>query len=69
MAEREIYIVITKGEDGYLLGEAPQLRSCYNKGKTLDELMNNMRKTIEYCLQDDDLENNARFIGVYKVEV
>ena len=51
------------------MGEAPQLRDCHGEGKTLDELMKNMRKSIESCLEDDDLENNAQFIGVYKVEV
>ena len=69
MDRREFYIVITKGEDGYLIGEAPQLRDCIDQGKTLDELMKNMRRKIEHCLEEDDLENNARFIGVYKVEV
>ena len=63
MAEREFYVAITKGEDGYLIGEAPQLRGCYNRGKTLDELMENMHKSIEYCLEDDDLNllNSSEF--------
>ena len=69
MASREFYIVITRGQDGYLSGEAPQLRNCYNQGETLDELMKNMRETIESCLKDDDLDNNAQFIGVYRIEV
>ena len=69
MAEREFYVVITKGEDGYLIGEAPQLRGCYNRGKTRDELMENMHKSIEYCLEDDDLEDHSQFLGVQKIEV
>ena len=69
MAEREFYVAITKGEDGYLIGEAPQLRGCYNRGKTLDELMENMHKSIEYCLEDDDLEDHSEFLGVQKIEV
>ena len=69
MAEREFYVAITKGEDGYLIGEAPQLRGCYNRGKTLDELMENMHKSIEYCLEDDDLEDHSQFLGVQKIEV
>ena len=69
MAKREFYVVITKGEDGYLIGEAPQLRGCYNRGKTLDELMENMHKSIEYCLEDDDLEDHSEFLGVQKIEV
>ncbi len=69
MSNREFYFVISKGKDGRYVGEAPQLRDCHGEGKTLDDLMKNMRKSIESCLEDDDLENNAQFIGVYKVEV
>ena len=69
MEKREFYIIVTKDEDGFLVGEAPQLRGCYNQGKTLDELMKNMRKTIEYCLEDDDLDDRSQFIGVHKIEV
>ena len=69
MAKREFYVVITKGEDGCLIGEAPQLRSCYNQGDTVDELIKNMRETIKYCLEEDDLDDRSEFIGVYKIEV
>ncbi len=69
MAKREFYVVITKGEDGWLIGEAPQLRGCYNQGKTLDDLMKNMRKTIQACLEHDDLDDHSEFIGVQKIEI
>ena len=69
MAKHEFYVVITKGEDGYLLGEAPQLRGCYNQDKTLDELMENMSKSIEFCLEDDDLDDHSEFLGVQKMDV
>lgn len=69
MGQREFYIVITRGEDGYFIGDAPQLRGCINQGKTLDELMRNMRETIKFCLEDDDLEINSEFLGVQKIEV
>ena len=65
MSKREFYVVIEKGEDGYLIGEAPQLRACFDQGKTLDELMINMRKSIEVCLIDDDLDNHGGFVGVH----
>ena len=69
MPQRDFYVVIEKGKDGCLVGEAPQLRDCRNRGKTVDELMKNMRKSIEACLIDDDLDNHAQFVGVYKAEV
>ena len=69
MSQREFYIVITKGEDGYFIGDAPQLRSCMNQGKTVDDLMRNMRETIEFCLEDDDLNMSYAFVGFHKIAV
>jgi len=49
---REFYVVIERDEDGFYVGEAPQLPACYSQGKTLDELMANMQEVIELCLED-----------------
>lgn len=49
---REFYVIIERDEDGYYVGEAPQLRACYSRGETLDELMANMREVIELCLEE-----------------
>ena len=68
MPHREFYVVIGKGEDGHLIGEAPQLRECFSRGRTLDELIENMRKSIQARLVDDDLDNHAEFVGVYRTE-
>ena len=69
MAKSEFYVVITRDEDGCLVGEAPQLRKCFNQGDTLDDLMKNMRESIKYCLKEDDLDDRSEFVGVYKIEV
>ena len=53
MANCEFYVVIEKDEDGFSVGEVPQLRSCYTQGKTLDELMVNIKEVIELCLEDE----------------
>jgi predicted RNase H-like HicB family nuclease len=49
--KREFYVLIEQDEDGYFVGEVPQLRGCYSQGKTLDELMNNIREVIQLCLE------------------
>ena len=69
MANREFYVVIEKEKDGGFRGEAPQLRSCQSHGRTLDELMANMREAIELSLKHDDLDSRSEFIGVYEIEV
>jgi len=44
-------IIIEKGEDGYFIGEAPELPGCYSQGKTISELKNNMKEAIELYLE------------------
>ena len=45
-------MIIERDEDSYYVGEVPQLRACYSQGKTLDELMANMREVTELCLEE-----------------
>ena len=69
MERREFYVVISKDTNGCFTGEAPQLRDCYGQGNTLDELMQNMRQSIENSLRDDDLDDDGKFVGFYKIQV
>lgn len=48
---REFYVIIERDEDGYYVGEVPQLQACYSQGETIDELMANMKEVIELCLE------------------
>ena len=48
--KKEFYVLIEKDEDGTFIGEVPQLYGCYTQGKTLDELMNNIREVVELFL-------------------
>ena len=69
-ATREYYVVIERDEDGWYVGEAPQLRACYSQGRTIDELMANMREVIELCREEED-EDTAlnEFVGLQRVLV
>ena len=69
MAGREFYVVIEKDEDGFFVGEAPQLKGCYSQGRTLDELMENIREVIILCLEEESSEDLPKFVGVQKIEV
>jgi predicted RNase H-like HicB family nuclease len=48
---REFYVIIERDENGYYVGEVPQLQACYSQGETIDELMANMKEVIELCLE------------------
>jgi predicted RNase H-like HicB family nuclease len=45
-------VEVERDEDGMYVGEVPQLRACYSQGRTLDELLQNMREVIALCLGD-----------------
>jgi predicted RNase H-like HicB family nuclease len=66
---REFYVIIERDEDGYYVGEAPQLQACYSQGCTLDELMANMREVIELCLEEQPEESWSEVVGFQKVVV
>ena len=63
-------VIIEKDEDGYYVGYVPSIRGCHTQGKTLDELMKNIKEAIELCLE---VENKSiepeRFVGVQTIEV
>lgn len=49
----EFYVIIERDEDGYYVGEVPQLKACYSQGETIDELMENIKEVIELCLEEE----------------
>ena len=69
MAKREFYVVITKDEDGYFIGEVTQIKSCFNQGETLDELMQNMRDTVQVCLDEFGAKDQSEFVEVQTTSV
>jgi predicted RNase H-like HicB family nuclease len=65
----EYFVIIERDEDGMYVGEVPQLRACYSQGRTLDELMTNIREVIALCLEEAEDEPANEFVGVQKVLV
>ena len=66
---REFYVVIEKDEDGFFVGEVPQLKACYSQGKTIDELMVNMKEVIGLALLEQGDFEPSEFVGVQKLMV
>lgn len=67
---QEFYVVVERDEDGIYIGEVPQLRGCYSQGRTLDELMQNMKEVIALCLEElTTFDAFPEFVGVQKVLV
>ena len=68
MNQQEFFVIIERDEDGLYIGEVPQLRACYSQGRTIDELMTNMREVITLCLEEE-AEAPSQFIGVQRIMV
>ncbi len=66
--KKEFYVIIEKDEDDFFVGEVPALKGCYAQGRTIEELMLNMRDVIEMCLEEEPAIQNE-FIGVQKVSI
>jgi len=49
---QDFFVVIERDEDGMYVGEVPQLCACYSQGRTIDELMDNMREVIKLCQEE-----------------
>jgi predicted RNase H-like HicB family nuclease len=67
--KREFFVLIERDEDGFYVGEVPQLRACYSQGRTLDELMENIKEVIELCLEEKGEEAPPEFVGFQRVVV
>ena len=67
---REFYVMIERDEDGWYVGEVPQLRGCYSQGRTVDELMANIQEVIQLCLEEEGAEAGiTEFVGLQRVTV
>lgn len=62
-------VIIEKDEDGYYVGYVPSMKGCHTQGRTLDELMKNVKEAIELCLEVEKDIEPEKFVGVQNVEV
>ena len=65
-------VIIEKDEEaGMYVGEVPNLPGCHTHGKSVDELMKNMREVIELCLEEEKActSKMSKFVGLQQIEV
>jgi len=70
--EKRIYnftVIIEKDEDNYYVGSVPALRGCHTQGKTMDELLKNVKEAIELCLEVEEKIPEEQFVGIQQVQV
>lgn len=72
MTKQRFIVVIEKDEDGIFIGTVPSLKGCYSYGKTLDELMANLKEAIEAhreAFAEEKALPVTRFAGIQVIEV
>lgn len=52
----ELPVILTPGEDGYLVAECPVIPGCISQGRTREEALRNIREAIELCLENRETE-------------
>ena len=52
----EIPVILTPGEDGFVLAECPIILGCISQGRTREEALDNIREAIELCLENRESE-------------
>ncbi len=62
-------VLIEKDEDGYYVGSVPALKGCHTQGKTVDELLKNIKESIELCLEVEGEIPKEEFVGIQQVQV
>ena len=69
--ERQFTVLIEKGTDSNFIGTALELKGCHSQGKTIEELLINIREAIELCLEvhGESEPYIKEIIGVQKVAV
>ncbi|MBU0590948.1 type II toxin-antitoxin system HicB family antitoxin [Candidatus Micrarchaeota archaeon] len=69
MKKYNFTVLIEKDEDGMFVAEVPDLKGCYTQGKTVQEVLENIREVINLCLEEHKEVHAHEFIGVQKIEV
>jgi predicted RNase H-like HicB family nuclease len=55
----EFTVVLSPGEDGFIVAQCPDLPGCISQGRTESDAMANIKEAIELCLEAGDTPRPA----------
>lgn len=68
--KREYTVIIEQDEAGYYVAEVPELDGCHTQAKSLDELMERVRESIELCRESSQPKSPRKhLVGVQRIAV
>lgn len=63
-------VVIERDEEGYYVASVPQIAGCHTQARSLDEVMQRIRESIELCLEIEGApEHRLEFVGIQRITV
>jgi predicted RNase H-like HicB family nuclease len=68
---RALTVIIEKDKEGYFVGEVVELPGCHTQAKSLDELKEGIRESIELYLDvhGEALEKEVEFVGIQEITI
>ncbi|MFZ1024291.1 MAG: type II toxin-antitoxin system HicB family antitoxin [Thermoplasmata archaeon] len=70
MKGRTFHVVIEKDEDGYFVGDVPELPGCHSQSKSLSKLRSRMKEAIKVYLDTIPRPSvGPSFVEVQTIEV
>ena len=67
--KREFDVLIERDTEGFYVASVPALRGCHTQATSLDELIVRVQEAIELCLEVEEADMSARFVGIQRVAV
>ena len=55
-------VILERDEDGYFAASVPALSGCFTQGKTLEEVMVNIKEAIELYIEDLKEHGGGRYL-------
>ncbi len=67
---KQFTVVIERDEEGYYVADVPELKGCHTQARSLDELLERVKESIQLCLEVYGEDFPAmEFVGIQKVAV
>ena len=66
---RQLPVIVNRGEDGFYIVQCPALPGCFTQGRTLDEALKNIKEVIELCLEEKESRAMADEFGTEEVSL
>ncbi len=67
---KQFTVIIERDEEGYYVADVPELKGCHTQARSLDELLERVKESIQLCLEVYGERVPAmEFIGIQQVAV